>query len=71
MKDVIRIVLVDPNPETRAALQRLLGTIDTIWVAEVFDTYHDAAPRIIGIAPDVTIVVLDHEPGQAVELVGA
>ncbi len=71
MKDVIRIVLVDPNPETSGAMRRFLGTIDTIWVAEAFDTYQAALPRIIAIAPDVTIVVLDHEPGQAVELVAA
>jgi pilus assembly protein CpaE len=71
MKDVTRIVLVDPNAETSAALRRCLGTIDKIWVAEAFDTYHGAAPRVIAIAPDVAIIVLDHEPGAAVELVAS
>ena len=43
MKDVIRIVLVDPSEESRDALRRLLRTIGTIWVAEVFNTYQEAA----------------------------
>jgi pilus assembly protein CpaE len=71
MKDVIRIVLVDPTEESRDALQRLLRTIGTIWIAEVFDTYEGAAGRIAGIAPDVTIIVLDHDPSKAVDLIGA
>ncbi len=37
MKDVIRIVLIDPNEESRDALQRLLGTIGSFWVAEVLE----------------------------------
>ena len=71
MKDVIRIVLVDPTEESRDALLRLLRTIGTIWIAEVFDSYEGAAGRIAGIAPDVTIVALDHDPGRAVELIGS
>jgi pilus assembly protein CpaE len=71
MKDVIRIVLVDPTEESRDALLRLLKTIGTIWIAEVFNTYAEASTRIAGIAPDVTIVALDHDPSRAVELIGA
>ncbi len=71
MKDVIRIVLVDPNEESRDALQRLLRTIGTIWVAEVFNTYEGAAHGIAAIAPDLTVVALDHDPGRAVDLIGS
>src|SRR5437868_4251390 len=69
MTDVIRIVLVDPNEESRDALRRLLGASGTIWVAEVFETYHDVAPRIREIDPDLTIVALDHDTHQAVDLI--
>ena len=71
MKDLIRIVLIDPNGESRDALRRLLGTIGAFWVAEVLESYRDAAARVGAIAPDLTIVVLDHDPQQAIELVGA
>ena len=71
MKDLIRIVLVDPNEESRDALRRLLGTIGTFWVAEVLESYRDAAARVGEIAPDLTIVGLDHDPQQAIELIGA
>ncbi|MGP0062645.1 MAG: CpaE family protein [Isosphaeraceae bacterium] len=71
MKDVIRIVLVDPSEESRDALQRLLRTIGTVWVAEVFDAYEEATGRIAAIAPDVTIVALDRDPGRAVELISS
>jgi pilus assembly protein CpaE len=71
MKDVIRIVLVDPTGESRDALQRLLRTIGTIWVAEVFDSYEEGSRRIAGIAPDLTIIVLDQDPARAVDLIGS
>src|SRR5581483_8398101 len=70
MKDVIRTVLVDPNQETSGELRRSLGTIEGLWVAEVFDSYQRAAARVVGTTPDAVIVVLDPEPGQAIELVG-
>ena len=69
MKDLIRIVLVDPNEESRNALQRLLGGIGSIWLAEVLTSYQEAADRAGEIAAHVTIVVLDHDPNQAIELI--
>ena len=71
MKDLIRIVLVDPNGESRDALRRLLGRSARFWVAEVLESYREAAARIAAIAPDLTIVALDHDPQQAIELIGA
>jgi pilus assembly protein CpaE len=71
MKDLIRIVLIDPNPESRDALRRLLGTIGTFWVAEVLDTYREAAARVAAITPDLIVVALDHDAQQGIELIGA
>ncbi len=71
MKDLIRIVVIDPNGESRDALRRLLGTIGGLWVAEVLDTYQGAAARVVEIVPDLTIVALDADPHQAVEVIGA
>jgi pilus assembly protein CpaE len=69
MKDLIRIVLVDPNEESRSALQRLLRGIGSIWLSEVVNSFQDAAARAGEIAADVTIVVLDQDPNSGLELI--
>ncbi len=69
MRDVIRVVLVDPNEESRSTLQRLLGSLGSLWIAEVFTTYKAAAGRISEIAPDLCLVTLDSNPAQAIELI--
>ena len=71
MRDVIRVVLVDPNEESRQALQRLLGSMGSVWIAEVLPSYEIAASRIVDIAPDLCLVALDSGPGQAVELIAS
>jgi pilus assembly protein CpaE len=69
MKEVIRVVLVDPNEESRRALQRLLRALGSLWIAEVLAVYHDAARQIAEIAPDLCLVTLDSDPLHAVELI--
>jgi pilus assembly protein CpaE len=71
MKDLIRIVVIDPNGESRDALRRLVGAIEGFWVAEVLESYRGAAARVGEIAPDLTVVGLDHDPQQAIELIAA
>jgi pilus assembly protein CpaE len=70
MKDVIRLVLVDPSEDSRSALQQLLGTVGSLWIAEVFTTYQGVAAKIAEIAPDLCLVTLDSNPAQALELIG-
>ena len=69
MRDVIRVILVDPNDESRQTLQRLLGSMSSVWIAEVFPSYQIATSRIVEIAPDLCLVALDAAPSQAVELI--
>ena len=69
MKDVIRIVLVDPVAESRTSLQRLLGGITSIWLSEVLSSYEEAMSRAKEIVAHITIVVLDHDASQGVELI--
>jgi hypothetical protein len=59
MRAVIRVVLVDPNEESRRHLQRLLGTLGSLWIAEILTAYGDAANRIVEVAPDLCLVNLD------------
>jgi pilus assembly protein CpaE len=69
MKDLIRIILVDPNAESRTALEQLLRAVQSIWLSEVFTNYHDVASRANELAGQVAIIVLDHDPSHAIELV--
>jgi pilus assembly protein CpaE len=71
MRDVIRVVLVDPGEESRKTLQRVLGSLGSLWIAEVFPSYQAAGSRITEIAPDLCLVNLDSEPNQAVELIAS
>jgi pilus assembly protein CpaE len=47
----------------------LLGALGTLWIAEVFASYADAASRIAEIAPDLCLVTLDSDPIHAVDLI--
>jgi pilus assembly protein CpaE len=69
MKDVIRVVLVDPLEESRTSMQKMLVGINTIWLSEVLTSYQEAAARAKDIAGHLTIVSLDHDIAQAVDLV--
>ncbi len=71
MKDLIRIVVVDPNEESRASSHRTLQGMAEFWLAEIFTSYQEAAQRARDIGAEVTVVALDHEPNQAIELIGA
>jgi pilus assembly protein CpaE len=62
--------LVDPSEESRRTLQRLLGTLGSLWIAEVFSVYPEAANRIVEIAPDLCLVNLDSDQAQALDLIG-
>lgn len=71
MRDVIRVVLVDPSEESRVALQRLLGTIPSLWIVEVFATHQGAADRIAETSPDLCLIALDTDPLHAIELIAS
>ncbi len=69
MKDLIRVVLVDPNQESRDSLQALLRGTASIWLSEVVTSYQDAAARAKELSALLTIVSLDHDANQGIELV--
>jgi pilus assembly protein CpaE len=69
MKDLIRVVLVDPDAASRPALQQLLRGVSSIWLSEVCASYKDVAGRANELAGQVTIVILDHDPNHAIELI--
>jgi pilus assembly protein CpaE len=69
MKSMIRVVLVDPIEASRQALERLLGAIDTVWLAEVCSSYEAAGRSATETPPDLMLVVLDSDTDQALALI--
>ncbi|APW59835.1 AAA family ATPase [Paludisphaera borealis] len=69
MKDVIRVVLVDPSEPSRTNLQRLVQGVASLWTAEVLTTCQGMAGRIAEINPDLCVIGLDADPAQALELI--
>jgi pilus assembly protein CpaE len=69
MKDVIRVVLIDPGEASRAALQRLVQSVSTLWTAEVLASFQGAASRVAEIRPDLCVIGLDADPARGLDLV--
>jgi len=69
MKSMIRVVLVDPLDDSRQALQRLLGGITSVWLAEICSSYAAALKSVSENTPDVALVALDADPEQAITLI--
>lgn len=68
-KGMIRVVLVDPAQDSRQALQRMLGGISLIWLAEVCTSYDQAARSVPENVPDLTVVVIDSDIEAAISLI--
>lgn len=66
---MIRVVLVDPADGSRQALQRLLGGIGSVWLAEVCPSYETAARSVSENKPDLTVVSIDTDPDAAIALI--
>lgn len=69
MKGMIRVILVDPNEESRQTLERMLGGMDSVWLVGICPSYVAATKAVDETAPDLTLVVLDSEGEQAVALI--
>src|SRR4051794_30689356 len=65
MKDSIRVLLVDTHEESRRTLLSQMEPMDSVWVTEVCVTYPAAAKRVAEIKPDLTVVVVDVDQGEA------
>jgi pilus assembly protein CpaE len=69
MKDAIRVILADPTDDSRETLQRLIGGVGELWLAEACVSYQAAAKRVAEVRPDLVIVVIDNNPEQAIGLI--
>jgi pilus assembly protein CpaE len=69
MNDGIRVLLVDPNRESRQTLLEEFDQLAEVWLAEICAAYPAAAGRVVEIHPDVTVVVADTDPAAAAALI--
>src|SRR4051812_3906758 len=69
MKDLIRVVLVDPSEESRGGIQRLLGSLASLWIAEVLADYRSAAVAVAEVNPNLCLVNVDSDPAAGIELI--
>ncbi len=70
MKDMIRVVLIDPVEESRGTLQQLLSGLGSIWLTEVCPLYSGAIKVVTEQLPHLAIVNLDADPEASIKLVG-
>lgn len=67
--EVQRIIICDPNKDTREALQNTLITLESV-VIESISTHYDGFPSIAEQhRPEVAIVTLDSDTGTAVNMI--
>lgn len=70
MKDVQKIVIVDPSDATREPLRNLLLGVDSVWLEAECSRYEFFTDIVAQSHPDVAIVALDADHTRALHLIG-
>ncbi|MCS7166993.1 MAG: cellulose synthase operon protein YhjQ/BcsQ [Gemmatales bacterium] len=68
-KDWIRLVLVDPNDQTRDHLRDTLLGLDTVWLEAECARYEFFLDVVRQARPDLALVVMDSNPQAALSLI--
>ena len=53
--DAVRVILVDPNAQSRQGLQKLFEAIGGVELIEICPAYQNAIRRIAALAPDIAL----------------
>jgi len=69
MSNVLRLTIVDPVDATRDALKATLLSLDMVWLEAECSRYEFFSDVVSQTHPDVGIVLLDHNPEKALQLV--
>jgi pilus assembly protein CpaE len=69
MSNVLRLTIVDPVDATRDALKATLLSLDMVWLEAECSRYEFFCDVVSQTLPDVGIVLLDHNPEKALQLV--
>src|SRR5260370_39919403 len=70
MRDVQRVVLVDPSDATREPLRNLLLGVEAVWLEAECSRYEFFLDVAHQSHPDVAIVALDSDQNKAFQLIG-
>jgi pilus assembly protein CpaE len=70
MKDVQKIVIVDPSDATREPLRNLLLGVDSVWLEAECSRYEFFTDIVAQSHPNVAIVALDADHTRALQLIG-
>src|SRR6516164_5731831 len=69
MRDVQRIVIVDPSDATREPLRNLVLGVESIWLEAECSRYEFFLDVVRQSNPDVAIVALDADQNKALQLI--
>jgi pilus assembly protein CpaE len=69
MRDVQRIVIVDPSDSTREPLRNLLLGVETVWLEAECSRYEFFFDVVHQSHPDVAVVSLDSDQNKALQLI--
>ena len=70
MKDVQRVVLVDPSDATREPLRNMLLGVESVWLEAECSRYEFFFDVVRQSHPDVAVVALDADQQKALQLIG-
>src|SRR5438552_10616442 len=69
MKDVLRVVIVDPSDATREPLRNILLGVESVWLEAECSRYEFFFDVIQQSHPDVVVVSLDSDAAKALQLI--
>src|SRR6266481_7965559 len=69
MRDVQRVVLVDPSDATREPLRNLMLGVESVWLEAECSRYEFFFDVVAQSNPDVAVVALDADPNKALQLI--
>ncbi len=69
MQSVLRIVLVDPNGESREDVKRVLTDMDSVWLEAECARYDELPDVLKQTTPEIVVLGLDADPNQALDAV--
>lgn len=69
MQRMLRLILIDADPDRRAAFKSLVAGLDTVWIEADCGRYHEGLDLFAELRPDVVVVSMDEDPDLALDLI--
>ena len=69
MRDVQRVVIVDPSDATREPLRNLLLGVESVWLEAECSRYEFFFDVVHQSKPDVAVIALDSDEAKALQLI--